>query len=583
MYKTKYKKGKNEKMIYRTEHPNPQWERKEWKNLNGEWEFDFDFGRSAREKELFKKSALTKKINVPFCPESELSGIGYKDFIDGACYRKVITLSDEEVVNNVILHFGAVDYKSYIYVNGEYVRTHIGGFASFDADITKFVKSGENEIFVIVEDERRSGEQPSGKQSDGFESYGCFYTRTTGIWQTVWLEFIKKEYVKKAKYYPNIKDGSLTVIGEVEGGGVVEIKALYEGKEVGSAICETENVFTAKINLSEVHLWEPGHGRLYDLEISFKEDKVKSYFGLRNVKMQGMAFTINSKKVFQRFVLDQGYYPDGIMTAKTDEDLKKDIEISMNAGFNGARLHQKVFEKRFLYHCDKAGYMVWGEHGNWGIDYTNIFGVENFIAEWTEIVERDFNHPAIIGWCPVNETWGYYEKDCKHRFLETTYKVTKQMDNTRPCIAVSGNYHPEDMEIYDIHDYCGNIDEFREDYSHIAEGKITDQVKRTQNYEQPYKGQPVFVSEYGGFGWIENGEEGWGYGENPKTKEELFQRYKDFTLSLLENPYIMGFCYTQLYDLEQEKNGLYTYGRVAKLDMDKIREVNQTPAKIEEN
>lgn len=569
-------------MLYRQEHPNPQWEREHWKNLNGEWEFDFDFGASARDKELFKNGRLSKTIQVPFCPESELSGIGYRDFIPAVCYRKVISLSAEECKNNILLHFGAIDYKSYIYINQQLVKTHIGGYSSFAVDITDYVKEGENEIFVIAEDDLRSTEQPSGKQSHKLYSHGCFYTRTTGIWQTVWLEFVPKAYIKKAKYYPDPENGTITLIGEVCGKGEISVSALYEGKKVGSvSVKSCGGHFSAQLSLNEIHLWEPGHGRLYDLVLQFGDDVVKSYFGLRSVSLEDKRFMLNSQCVFQRFVLDQGFYPDGIYTAKTDEELKRDIEISMAAGFNGARLHQKVFEKRFLYHCDKAGYMVWEEHANWGMDYTNIYAAENFLCEWLEIIDRDFNHPSIIGWCPFNETWHYYEMNTKHRLIESVYQATKQVDSTRPCIAVSGNYHIDNMEIYDVHDYCNNPETFKDGYAHISEGKIIDQIGRNEGEIQKYSGQPIFVSEYGGFALIENGEDGWGYGDSPKTKEELLERYTRYTEILLENPDIMGFCYTQLYDVEQEKNGLYTYERKSKLAMDKVKAVNSQPAKIE--
>lgn len=578
----------------RAEHPTPQWERQNWRNLNGLWEFDFDFGGSARERQVFKMGPLSKEILVPFCPESRLSGIGYKDFMAGVCYRKAIALSAKDVENRVILHFGAVDFKSYIYVNEELVKTHIGGYSSFEVDITGHVHEGENVIFVIAEDDVRSREQPAGKQSARYGSWGCRYTRTTGIWQTVWLEFVPKTYIKKAKYYPDIESGTLTVMGEVCGPGQLSLSASYEGKMVGEASVKCSGgSFCAQLKLDEIHLWEPGHGRLYDLVLEYgesladdqmncgKNDLVKSYFGLRTTGLEGKKFMLNSKCVFQRFVLDQGFYPDGIYTAKTDAELKRDIQLSMAAGFNGARLHQKVFEQRFLYHCDKAGYMVWGEHGNWGMDYTSPAAAENFMCEWMEVVDRDFNSPAIIGWCPVNETWGYHELDTKHRFVETVYKITKAMDTTRPCIAVSGNYHIQDMEIYDVHDYGMTLEQFRDNYAHINEGIINDQIRRREGDIQKYSGQPVYVSEYGGFSWIENAEEGWGYGDAPKTREELFQRYKDYTDVLLDNPDIMGFCYTQLYDVEQEKNGLYTYERVAKLDMEQVKAVNERRAKIE--
>ena len=391
-----------------------------------------------------------------------------------------------------------------------------------------------------------------------------------------------ERYVKKAKYYPDPVNGTLTVLGQVCGSGQISIAASYEGKPMGSGsvqICGGQ--FMLQLKLEELHLWEPGQGRLYDLEISFGEDRIRSYFGLRSAYLEGKAFKLNGKTLFLRTVLDQGYYPDGLYTAKSDEELKRDIAISMAAGFNSARLHQKVFEKRFLHYCDRAGYLVWGEHANWGMDYTDPVAAENFICEWSEILDRDFNSPAIIGWCPFNETWNYYETKTKHRLLEAVYRHTKETDPARPCIAVSGNYHIADMEIHDVHDYCGSLETFRDNYAHIAEGKVNDQIARKEGDVQPYKGQPIYVSEYGGFSWIEEGEDGWGYFDAPKSKAELLQRYTDYTNVLLDNPDIMGFCYTQLYDIEQEKNGLYTYTRAPKLNMEKIRTVNERKTAIE--
>lgn len=569
--------------IPRAEHPNPQWERKEWRNLNGEWEFDFDFGRTARERKLYESGALPKKITVPFCPESKLSGIGYTDFIAAVCYRKIFTLSAEEIKKNIILHFGAVDYKSYVYINGQLVKTHVGGYASFDTNITKYVNEGENTIFVIAEDDIRSGQQPAGKQSDKYDSYGCYYTRTTGIWQTVWLEFLPDAYIKNAKYYPDIENGIITIMGNVCGCGEICAKASFEGKAMGEACVKVNSsAFTMQIKLDELHLWELGCGRLYDLELSFGDDKVKSYFGMRSVRLDDMKFLLNSKAVFQRLVLDQGFYPDGIYTAKTDDELKRDIELSMNIGFNGARLHEKVFEKRFLYYCDKAGYMVWGEHANWGMNYTDIIAAENFISEWTEILSRDFNHPSIICWCPFNETWGYAEKNLKNKLIEDVYRLTKQIDPTRPCIDTSGNYHTV-TDIFDVHDYEQDVEKFKGYYAKITDGIVNDQVERGESGRaQQYGGEPVFISEYGGIQWSDNDSDGWGYGNAPKTKEEFLQRLKGLTDAVMDNDKICGLCYTQLYDVEQEINGLYTYYREPKFDSADLHQIFSRKAKIEE-
>ena len=585
--------------IPRDEHPNPQWERETWKNLNGPWEFEFDFGCSAVERRLWEKERFDREILVPFCPESRLSGIGYTDFINGVAYRRNFELSQEELSGRVLLHFGAVDYEASVYVNGTLVGTHKGGYTSFCFDITKHVVPGPNTLFVAVKDDVRSGLQPKGKQAHLYASSGCDYTRTTGIWQTVWLEFVPERHIQSAKYYPDPANGKVTVTGLVQGQGTLQLTALWEDKPVGEAALSVEDgFFTAQLDLSETHLWEPGKGGLYTLLLSFGEDRVKSYFGLRTAKFQGRKFLLNGKSLFQRFVLDQGFYPDGIYTAPTEEDLVKDIQLSFAAGFNGARLHEKVFEARFLYHCDRLGYLVWSEYPNWGLDHAHPLSTETYLNQWSEAVERDFNHPAIIGWCPFNETWGYREEREKNALLSSLYKLTKRLDPTRPCIDSSGNYRIL-SEVYDIHDYDQDTQSFQARWD-----GLTDRIRETGGvipaedpffnsapegpsgrapfFNQPYDNQPIFVSEYGGIRWPDDTVEGWGYGNAPATPEEFFARYKGLTEALLNNPEIFGFCYTQLYDVEQEVNGLYTYGRAQKFDISLIQKINQQKAAIED-
>lgn len=585
--------------IPRAEHPNPQWERETWKNLNGPWEFEFDFGCSAVERRLWEKERFDREILVPFCPESRLSGIGYTDFINGVAYRRNFELSQEELSGRVLLHFGAVDYEASVYVNGTLVGSHKGGYTSFCFDITKHVAPGPNTLFVAVKDDVRSGLQPKGKQAHLYASSGCDYTRTTGIWQTVWLEFVPERHIQSAKYYPDPANGKVTVTGLVQGQGTLQLTALWEDKPVGEAALSVEDgFFTVQLDLSETHLWEPGKGGLYTLLLTFGEDRVKSYFGLRTAKFQGRKFLLNGKSLFQRFVLDQGFYPEGIYTAPTEEDLVKDIQLSFAAGFNGARLHEKVFEARFLYHCDRLGYLVWGEYPNWGLDHAHPLSTETYLNQWSEAVERDFNHPAIIGWCPFNETWGYREEREKNALLSSLYKLTKRLDPTRPCIDSSGNYRIL-SEVYDIHDYDQDTQSFQARWD-----GLTDRIRETGGvipaedpffnsapegpsgrapfFNQPYDNQPIFVSEYGGIRWPDDTVEGWGYGNAPATPEEFFARYKGLTEALLNNPEIFGFCYTQLYDVEQEVNGLYTYGRAQKFDISLIQKINQQKAAIED-
>ncbi len=571
--------------IPRPEHPTPQWERKNWINLNGEWEFDFDFGRSARDRKLYESDEpLSRTITVPFCPESELSGIGYTDFIPAVCYRRKFNINESQLSGRVNLHFGAVDYKTVVFVNEKYVGYHHGGYTSFSFDITSFVNTGENTVFVSAEDDNRSGLQASGKQSMRHESFGCSYTRTTGIWQTVWLEFTPKNYIKCAKYYADIYNGALTVIGETEGGGTLQIRSSFGGVETGSCSIKTSGgTFTAYVKLSEIHLWELGHGNLYNLELCFGDDVVKSYFGLREVRMDGMKFMLNDRSVFQRMVLDQGYYPKGVYTAPTDDDLVNDIKLSLAAGFNGARLHEKVFEPRFLYHCDLLGYMVWGEYPNWGFDHSNKQATELYLDGWMESVVRDFNHPSIIGWCPFNETWNYTEHDAGNKLLSSVYKYTKLYDTTRPVIDTSGNYHSV-TDIYDVHDYEQDPAVLKEHYDRLyTEGVLYDHVnEQGRGTMQCYHGEPVFVSEYGGMRWDISGKLGWGYGTAPETKNDFVARFKGLTDALLDNPKIMGLCYTQLYDVEQELNGLYTYERKPKFDPEIFYDILSRKAAIED-
>lgn len=567
--------------IPRPEHPNPQFQRREWLNLNGKWNFEIDKSKSGLAKKYYEPQAkLEQMINVPFCPESVLSGVGYKDFMDAVWYQREFTVPEKFADLRTILHFGAVDYKATVYVNGKEVGTHKGGYISFEFDITDYLNGGTNILTVYAEDDTRDPLQPRGKQSEEYYSHDCDYTRTTGIWQTVWLEFVPESRIKSIKVFPNVENCSVDIQAEVIGTGKFEALALYQERIMGAASVETEGGhITAHLDLKESYLWEVGEGRLYDLELRFNEDKVDSYFGLREVKLDGQKFLINGKSVFQRLVLDQGFYPDGIYTAPTEEAMIKDIQISLDVGFNGARLHEKIFEPRFLYNCDKMGYIVWGEYPNWGLDHSNSNIVYSVLPEWLEELERDFNHPSIIGWCPFNETWDYDGRKQFDDALAIVYKTTKALDPTRPCIDTSGNFHVI-TDIFDLHDYEQDPAVFKEHFDMLmTEGKLYDNHERRQKYP----GGPTFISEYGGIRWSvnENEQNAWGYGNAPKNKYEFIERYKGLTDALLDNDRMFGFCYTQLYDVEQEQNGLYTYSRKPKFETSIFRAINSRKAKIE--
>jgi len=572
------------KTIVRPEYPRPQMERSQWQNLNGDWEFEIDYGNSGAARNLASDGVYSKRITVPFCPESKLSGIGYLDFMNAVWYRRNFSLDETQLKGRVLLNLGAVDYTACVYINGNCAGTHNGGYVSFSLDITRFVKKGENRIVICAKDDNRTGRQPSGKQSSKYDSYGCLYTRTTGIWQTVWVEWVPRNYITNFRVIPDPENSRalLTVYTSACCGGMEAQAAVsYKGNEICRAAARVSaNAAFFLLPIEHPVLWEAGKGELYDLSLTLGEDCVKSYFGMRSVALTDNAIMINGKPVFQRLVLDQGFYPDGIYTAPGDEALKKDIELSLAAGFNGARLHQKVFEERFLYWADRLGYIVWGEHASWGLNISNDEGFQHFAPEWREIIQRDFNHPSIVGWCPLNETY----KGQNDTLVRSIYELTHSLDPTRPVIDTSGYVHVI-SDVFDIHDYEQNVDTFKRHYSGMNGTDVFNHHEINGDFDRNI---PYFVSEYGGTWW--NAEEaaqansaGWGYGDRCRTIEEVYARIEGLTKTLLENPRICAFCYTQLTDVEQEQNGIYKYDRTPKFDIARLRAIFGSPAAIEKS
>lgn len=550
----------------RPEHPRPDFGRADWVNLNGEWEFEIDSGDSGEARGLVSGKKLATTIQVPFCPESPLSGIANLDFMDAVWYRKRVTLPRSWRGRRVLLHFGAVDYYATVWVNGVEVGRHRGGYVQFSFDITKALKSGVNEIVVRAVDKVRTGLQPGGKQSARYESYGCMYRRTTGIWQTVWLEAAGETHLERIAIQPDFDSGRVVVQADCRGPGAVLRVIARAGRKVvaGTEVPATWRSTTAFLDIPETRPWSPADPFLYNLELSVVRngklmDQVSSYFGFRKVHLEGNRFYLNNKVIFQRLVLDQGFYPDGIYTARTERALKRDIELSMAMGFDGARLHQKVFEPRFLYWADKLGYLCWGEYPNWGIDHSNADAWENLINEWVQELQRDRNHPSIIGWCPTNET----PDNERRESVAFLYNTTRAIDPTRPIIDTSGYTHVV-TDVDDNHDYTQSPREFKKRHDPLVEGRPL----RNRLADAPYQGQPFICSEYGGIWWNPNQRDrkAWGYGERPRSKKEFIGRFRGLTEALLRNPALSGLCYTQLTDVEQEVNGLYTFDRKAKFD-----------------
>lgn len=574
----------NEQSVIKPEYPRPQLVRESYINLNGIWEFEVDNSLSEKEKGIYQRH-LKDKILVPFCPESKLSGIEEKDYLNKVWYRKDFVAKCDG--KRLILHFGAIDWEAELFINGVYVATHRGGYVPFDCDITDYVKDGENYITLSAYDDAKNKTYGSGKQVWDLKPRSCLYTRTTGIWQTVWMEYVDDVHIDSIRIYPNVSDTSVTLELALSECNEVEVDALvtFEG-----SICGQKKVLayskSVKINipLSERHLWEIGKGNLYDIKLTLTKkgkitDEVSSYFGLREITLSKEKFLLNGKSVFQRLVLDQGYYPDGVYTSPDDEAIKNDILYALQLGFNGARLHEKIFEPRYFYWADKLGFIVWGEYPDWGINRSDYGNIHNFLNEWIAAIKRDFNHPSIVGWCPLNEI---HLEERNYDFIADLFKITKSIDTTRPVIDVSGYFHTDETDIVDMHFYEQDAKVFGDFFK---EPNLSAKPRNYALIENDWKklhkkGVPLFISEYGGIGF-DNNEDSWGYGNYPKTEEEFIDRYKGLTEALLFNENIMGFCYTQLYDIMQETNGLMTYQRKFKFSPEIIRKINSQIAAIE--
>ncbi|MER7193739.1 glycoside hydrolase family 2 protein [Streptomyces flaveolus] len=596
--------------VPRPEYPRPQFVRRDWLNLNGTWQFETDQGDSGLERGLLDR-ALTGEILVPFAPESELSGVGDTDFLEAVWYRRRFTPPAEWAGRRVLLHFGAVDHDTTVWVDGTEVVRHRGGFTPFTADLGDLAPGREVEITVRARDPK-SGPQARGKQAVQYANHDCNYTRTTGIWQTVWAEPVPETHLRRPRITPDLAGAAFSLelpLSSNRPGHRVRAVLSDDAGEVCRAEVRADLDLAPRLHLAlpeeRRREWSPEDPFLYGLRLELLDadgkvaDTVESYAGLRAVGIRGRTVLLNGRPRFQRLVLDQGWYPDGLMTAPSDEALVRDIELAMEAGFNGARLHQKVFEERFLYHADRLGYLVWGEFGDWGCEVGGSSGDNqrpdaSFVTQWLEAVERDYSHPSIVGWCPLNET---YQKlhDRITQLDDVTramFLATKAMDTSRPVIDASGYSHRVlETDVYDSHNYEQDPAAFRQLMSGLAKGEpFVNAYENGAAYSQPYRGQPYFVSEFGGIWWDpeaaaeQSGSDrtvSWGYGDRVRTEDEFHERFAGLTGVLLEDPEMFGYCYTQLTDVFQEQNGVYRFDRGAKLDIARIREAQLRPAAIE--
>ena len=569
-------------------HPNPQFARPDFLLLDGEWEFRFDDAATYWRRDFSKiDQPLKTAIRVPFCPESKLSGIEDKDFHPCLWYAKNFTLPNGFAGKRVLLRFGAVDYHAKVFVNGTEVGEHFGGYSPFCFDVTKHVLQ-ENRITVCVFDDNRDPKIPSGKQSPLYNSFSALYTRTSGIWQSVWLEACGEVCVESIRFDTRI-NGDVTASLSFDKSAVGCTVAL-EVSFAGETVCRVSEPVSAfnwqkTLRIESPKLWGAGEGNLYDCRITLCKngeilDTVNTYFGIREVGFDRNVFTLNGKPLFLRTVLDQGFYRDGIYTAPDEAALKNDIHLALQMGFNGARLHEKVFDPRYLYHADRLGFLVFGEYPDMGLSTDRIEALAYMLPEWLEVLKRDVNHPSIVAWCPFNETStnDFFTRNVQYdRVIETVYHITKQFDPTRPVFDTSGSMHTAVTDVYDVHDYTQDAEKFKALFTKGIRPHMYGAINGS------YNGQPYMVTEFGGIRWEVDGDgtNAWGYGHAPTTEQEFLERFAMMVSTLLQNPDCTGFCYTQLYDVEQEKNGLYTYDRVAKFDPAYIKKIVSAKAAAE--
>lgn len=579
--------------IVRNEYPRPNFERKSWLNLNGDWNFEYDDNNEGLKNKWYENSKFSRKIIVPYVFQSELSGINEQEIHDIVWYSKDINIPEEYKNKRLILNFGAVDYKADVWVNGEHLINHEGGHVPFSVEITDVLKDKDNKLVVRAEDYTYDLELPRGKQYWKDKSEGIFYTRATGIWQTVWLEAVGENYLKNTWITPDLDNKKVFIeyeLDRVTENTYLDVTISLRGKVLiqdrisiingrGKRDFWLDQNITKDWNHQEAWTWTPENPVLFD--ISFKVivdneciDEVNSYFGLRKVSIVSGKFMLNNRPYFQKLLLDQGYWEKSLLTAPSDEDFIKDIKLSKAMGFNGVRKHQKIEDPRYLYWADKLGFIVWGEIAS-AYNYSRTY-VNRITREWMEMIKRDYNHPCIVAWTPLNESWGVeciMNNKNEQAHSASMYWLTKSLDQTRPVISNDGWDHTK-TDLLTIHDYEWRSEVLKERYStldNIINSTPSGRTLVAQGWK--YEGQPIIVSEMGGISYQKSNWKGWGY-SSASSDEDFVKRYYNVVSPLLESPLVQGFIYTQITDVEQEINGLLTYKREPKVDIKIIKAIN---------
>lgn len=577
-------------------HPRPQLTRA-WESLDGTWQFAYDDGDTGLDAGWHTDAGVfDREITVPFPPESALSGIGDTGPHPHLWYRRTFTAApgpDERV----ILHFNAVDYEATVWVNGHLAVRHTGGHTPFEADVTRLLVAGGEQVVVVrTEDQPDDVSQPRGKQVWGGPPRNILYHRTSGIWQPVWLETVHRHHIARLVWRPDARAGAFGLAARIAGPASDSLRLRVRLSREGQLL--TDDTFSVRggtvkrtVRLPDQigawHasglLWTPDRPTLIDAELTLLDgetvvDEAGSYAGLRSVGVRNGKFVLNDRPLYLRMALEQGYWPDSHLAAPSDDALREEVELAKALGFNGVRVHQKVEDPRFLYWCDRLGLLTWGEMpAAYAFDDT---AMTRFTREWTEAIQRDISHPCVVAWVPTNESWGV--PDLEHSAAQRAYTraladLARALDGSRPVISNDGWEHTG-SDILALHDYGDSAAALTDRW---ADRAATDDTLATVAFGGRRAimpdavlnpDAPLMLTEVGGIGYPRVPGERWHFW-SAETTDQLRDKYAELIGAILASETVVGFCYTQLTDTMQERNGLLDEHRQPKLPVEEIHAI----------
>ncbi|GHV50897.1 beta-glucuronidase [Spirochaetia bacterium] len=578
------------------EHPRPDFKRRYWECLDGIWGFAFDDAGIGESREWFRREGpeseeFPLRITVPFCYQSAASGIADLGYHPSIWYSRTFNVPEFFEDRRIILKFGAVDFECRVWVNGCSVGSHQGGYTPFSFDISGIAdRKAPNRLTLQVFD-RNDTTQPRGKQYWKAENDRCWYTPCSGIWQSVWLEAVPDLYITGLALRPDIDSSSvvglLSLNARPQESAELRLSLSYRGRTVQTAVFsirEQQTPFVLSIQeedaIDEVHYWSPETPNLYDLSCALisaagETDELETCFGMRKISIQDGRILLNNRPLYQRLVLDQAYWEEGLLSPRSAEDFRKDVELIKALGFNGVRLHQKIEDPRFYYWADKLGLLVWGEMPS-AYRYCPE-SCRHILNEWTTFIERDMNHPSIICWVPFNESWGLrniVHNKSQQEFAAAIYHLTKALDGTR-LVSVNDGWEQTVSDICGIHDYVRDGTALGKKLRNLP-ALLQCAAQNRMLYAEGFahRGEPVLITEFGGIAFShETDGQKWGYSGGVADTGEFLERLRGLVDAILECENLQGYCYTQLTDLMQEVNGLAYMNRKLKIPAEKFREI----------